>query len=126
MVYGNIADNGLCVYRAFSSTSHPYLYWARTFIALNRGFTETKKRIVVVAQKEGYFRNPEVDEFCLNGNDCPVLKIFNMPDGSKSAIVQGLERAKIQSFIQVEHYFKGASSKHRKYYQPGIEIDDAG
>jgi len=84
---------------------------------------ETKKRIVVVAQKEGTLENPEVDDLYEWGTIAQVLKIFNMPDGSKSAIVQGLERAKIQSFIQVEPYFKGAILKAQEIYQPGIEID---
>ncbi|HPC36015.1 MAG TPA: endopeptidase La [Candidatus Marinimicrobia bacterium] len=84
---------------------------------------ETKKRIVVVAQKEGSLENPEKDDLYEWGTIAQVLKIFNMPDGSKSAIVQGLERAKIQSFIQVDPYFKGAILKAQEIYQPGIEID---
>jgi len=84
---------------------------------------ESKKRIVVVAQKEGSLENPEKEDLFEWGTIAQVLKIFNMPDGSKSAIVQGLERAKIQSFIQIEPYFKGAILKAQEIYQPGIEID---
>ncbi|MCK9243811.1 MAG: endopeptidase La [Candidatus Marinimicrobia bacterium] len=84
---------------------------------------ESKKRIVVVAQKEGSLENPEKEDLFEWGTIAQVLKIFNMPDGSKSAIVQGLERAKIQSFIQVDPYFKGAILKAQEIYQPGIEID---
>jgi len=84
---------------------------------------ESKKRIVVVAQKEGSLENPEKEDLFEWGAIAQVLKIFNMPDGSKSAIVQGLERAKIQSYIQVDPYFKGAILKAQEIYQPGIEID---
>ncbi len=84
---------------------------------------ESKKRIVVVAQKEGSLENPEKEDLFEWGTIAQVLKIFNMPDGSKSAIVQGLERAKIQSYIQIDPYFKGAILRAQEIYQPGIEID---
>ncbi|RKY55314.1 MAG: endopeptidase La [Candidatus Neomarinimicrobiota bacterium] len=84
---------------------------------------ENKKRIVVVAQKEGSIENPDKEDLFKWGTIAQVLKIFNMPDGSKSAIVQGMERAKIQSFIQQEPYFKGAILKTQEHYKPTIEID---
>jgi len=84
---------------------------------------ENKKRVVVVAQKEGSIENPDKEDLFEWGTIAQVLKIFNMPDGSKSAIVQGLERAKIQSFIQQEPYFKGAILKTQEHYKPTIEID---
>ncbi|MBL7135371.1 MAG: endopeptidase La [Candidatus Marinimicrobia bacterium] len=84
---------------------------------------ENKKRIVVVAQKEGSIENPDKEDLFEWGTIAQVLKIFNMPDGSKSAIVQGVERAKIQSFIQQEPYFKGAILKTQEHYKPTIEID---
>jgi ATP-dependent Lon protease len=57
------------------------------------------------------------------GTIAQVLKIFKMPDGSKSAIVQGIERARIQSYIQEDPYFKGAVQKVLEVYEPSIEID---
>jgi len=84
---------------------------------------ENKKRIVVVAQKEGSIENPDKEDLFKWGTIAQVLKIFNMPDGSKSAIVQGMERAKIQSFIQQEPYFKGAILKTQEHYKSTIEID---
>ena len=35
-----------------------------------------------------------------------VLKVFDMPDNSKSAIVQGISRVKILKYVQDEPYFK--------------------
>lgn len=84
---------------------------------------ESKKRILVVAQKEGSVENPEKEDLYEWGSIAQVLKIFNMPDGSKSAIVQGLERAKIHSFIQTDPYFKGAVLKAQEIYNPSLEID---
>lgn len=84
---------------------------------------ETKRRIVVVAQKDGSVELPDKEDLYEWGTIAQVLKIFNMPDGSKSAIVQGIERARIQSYIQQEPYFKGAVLKVQEVYEPGIEID---
>jgi len=84
---------------------------------------ESKKRILVVAQKENTLENPEKEDLFEWGTIAQVLKIFNMPDGSKSAIVQGIERAKIQSYIQTEPYFKGAVQKAQEIYSASIEID---
>lgn len=84
---------------------------------------ETKRRIVVVAQKDGSVELPDKEDLYEWGTIAQVLKIFNMPDGSKSAIVQGVERARIQSYIQQEPYFKGAVLKVQEVYEPGIEID---
>ncbi len=84
---------------------------------------ETKRRIVVLAQKDGSVELPDKEDLYEWGTIAQVLKIFNMPDGSKSAIVQGIERARIQSYIQQEPYFKGAVLKVQEVYEPGIEID---
>jgi ATP-dependent Lon protease len=84
---------------------------------------ETKRRIVVVAQKDGSVELPDKEDLYEWGTIAQVLKIFNMPDGSKSAIVQGIERARIQSYIQHDPYFKGAVLKVQEVYEPGIEID---
>jgi len=84
---------------------------------------ENKRRIVVVAQKDGAVENPDKDDLYEWGTIAQVLKIFNMPDGSKSAIVQGVERARIQSYIQTNPYFKGAIQKVQEDYKATIEID---
>jgi len=84
---------------------------------------ETRRRIVVVAQRDGSVELPDKEDLYEWGTIAQVLKVFNMPDGSKSAIVQGLERARIQSYIQHEPYFKGAVLRVQEAYEPGIEID---
>ena len=84
---------------------------------------ENKRRIVVVAQREGSVESPDKEDLYEWGTIAQVLKIFNMPDGSKSAIVQGIERARIQSYIQVQPYFKGAVMKAQEIYKTSIEVD---
>ncbi len=87
--------------------------------------SENKKQIVVVAQKDGAIETPNKEELFKWGTIAQVLKIFNMPDGSKSAIVQGMERAQIQSFFQEEPFFKGTVIRAEDILseQQKIEID---
>jgi len=73
--------------------------------------SEDRKYIVVVAQKDGAVENPAGDELFEVGTLAMVMKVFDMPDKSKSAIVQGLERVRISTFTQDQPYYKGLVHK---------------
>jgi len=65
------------------------------------------KNIIVVAQKDGNKENPkpqDLYDYAVLGR---VMKVFDMPDKSKSAIVKGLERIKITSFNEFKDYYSG-------------------
>ena len=64
------------------------------------------KHIVVVAQEDGSIENPEPNEMYSFGTLAVVLKVFDMPDNSKSAIVQGIDRVKILDFKEKEPYYR--------------------
>ena len=64
------------------------------------------KHIVVVAQEDGSIEDPEPDEMYSFGTLAVVLKVFDMPDNSKSAIVQGIDRVKILDFKEKEPYYR--------------------
>ena len=53
------------------------------------------KHIVVVAQKDSSVEVPTMEDLYNWGTLATIMKVFDMPDGSKSAIVQGLERVRI-------------------------------
>ena len=72
-----------------------------------------KKYIVVVAQKDGAIEDPSEKDIYKYGTLATVMKIFDMPDKSKSAIVQGLIRVKVQEINQTKPYFKGLVSRIR-------------
>ena len=55
------------------------------------------KHIVVVAQKDSSVEVPDINDLYKWGTLANIMKVFDMPDGSKSAIVQGLDRVKIDS-----------------------------
>ena len=72
-----------------------------------------KKYIVVVAQKDGAIENPSNNDIYKFGTLATVMKIFDMPDKSKSAIVQGLMRVKVEDITDNKPYFKGLVSRVR-------------
>ena len=72
-----------------------------------------KKYVVVVAQKDGAVENPTDKDIYQYGTLATVMKIFDMPDKSKSAIVQGLMRVKLQEITQNKPYFIGLVSRLR-------------
>ena len=64
------------------------------------------KYIVVVAQEDGSIEDPKPEDLYTYGTLAQVLKVFDMPDNSKSAIVQGISRVKIIKYLQKDPYFK--------------------
>ena len=67
---------------------------------------ENSKHIVVVAQEDGSIEDPKPEDMYSYGTLSIVLKVFDMPDNSKSAIVQGIDRVKILNFKEKEPYYK--------------------
>ena len=71
------------------------------------------KYIVVVAQEDGSVEDPKPDDLYSYGTLAQVLKVFDMPDNSKSAIVQGISRVKIIKYVQENPYFTVSISLFR-------------
>ncbi|MFL2983503.1 MAG: endopeptidase La [Candidatus Neomarinimicrobiota bacterium] len=70
---------------------------------------KSKQRyIVVVAQEDGSIEDPTSEDLYAYGTLAQVLKVFDMPDNSKSAIVQGISRVKILEYVKNEPYFIAA------------------
>ena len=68
------------------------------------------KKIVVTAQKEGAIESPKNKDLYTIGTLARVMKVFDMPDNSKSAIVQGLHRIRIEEFLNDTPYFEAKIS----------------
>lgn len=51
--------------------------------------------ILIVAQKDANTELPTPEDIHRFGTIARILKVYNLPDGSKSVFVQGLYRAKI-------------------------------
>ena len=82
------------------------------------------KYIVVVAQEDGSVEDPKPEDLYSYGTLAQVLKVFDMPDNSKSAIVQGISRVKIIKYIQEDPYFTVSISllEDKKLTDP-LEVD---
>ena len=77
-------------------------------VSLISKVSETNKLIGVVAQRDGSIEHPESTDLYAWGTLAAVLKVFDMPDGSKSAIIQGLQRIKLITYLEEEPYIKAA------------------
>lgn len=82
------------------------------------------KHIVVVAQEDGSIEDPKPTDLYAYGTFAVVLKVFDMPDNSKSAIVQGIHRVKILSYSEEQPYYKAAIEKVESEEVEGdVELD---
>src|SRR5690606_532291 len=62
--------------------------------------------IGVVAQKSSDVENPAPEDLFECGTVATILKLIKMPDGSKSIVIQGKRRFKIEEYVQVEPYLE--------------------
>ncbi|MEZ4746769.1 MAG: endopeptidase La [Calditrichia bacterium] len=61
--------------------------------------------IGVVAQRDGTIDDPNKEDLYKIGTIARVLKVIDLPDGSKSAFIQGLIRFKITRYTETEPFF---------------------
>jgi len=73
---------------------------------INDMSSKDDKTIVVVSQKDGSVEHPKSEDIYHVGTLATVMKVFSMPDKSKSVIVKGIKRIKIKKVIQDYPYFK--------------------
>ena len=81
------------------------------------------KHIVVVAQKDSSVEVPVLEDLYNWGTLANIMKVFDMPDGSKSAIVQGLERVKLETNIDNKLYLKAMVTRNQEIFDYGSELD---
>jgi len=79
-------------------------------IKLIKEANDGNKIIGVVAQKDAKVEDPKVEDLNITGTVAKILRIFRMPDGNTTVIIQGQKRFDIQEFTQDEPYFKAIVS----------------
>jgi len=62
--------------------------------------------IAILTQKEQTIENPTTDELYHVGTAARIMRTIDMPDGSKTVLIQGVYRIKLITFIQETPYFK--------------------
>ena len=91
--------NAVEKYCFISSAGYSNLYIGRErSLKLINELDPKKRYIVVVAQEDGSIEDPKPEDLYSYGTLAQVLKVFDMPDNSKSAIVQGISRVKIMEY----------------------------
>jgi ATP-dependent Lon protease len=65
-----------------------------------------EQTVIGLTQKDSELDEPGVDDFLPIGVEMAVGRLLNMPDGSRSALVQGRKRVEIVEFIRTKPYLK--------------------
>jgi ATP-dependent Lon protease len=79
--------------------------------------------ILLLTQRDGTVTAPAAADLHTLGTLGKILKVFTLPDGTKSILVQGLARARVLSFLQVEPYIKVVAHQIEDEAATGIEIE---
>jgi ATP-dependent Lon protease len=81
------------------------------------------KLVVLVAQKDGKVDEPTAQDLYRWGTIATVMKVFKMPDGTQSVMVQGLNRGRLVDFTQEHPYFKALVQPQIEKKTEGVDID---
>ncbi len=65
---------------------------------------KTDNLVGVIAQKDGTIDDPKPNDLYKVGTIARILKIIDLPDGSKSAFIQGITRFIAKTYIQTDPY----------------------
>ena len=79
--------------------------------------------VLIVAQRDANTERPNPEDIYKLGTVARILKVYNLPDGSKSVFVQGLYRAEIYNLVQQEPYLKGFVQRIEDKRAEGIETE---
>lgn len=80
-------------------------------LSLIKKYDKLKRPIGVVAQMDASIEEPESKDLYKIGTVATILKLVTMPDGSTTALINGLSRFEIEEFTQVEPFFKAKIHK---------------
>ena len=64
------------------------------------------RMIGVVAQRDHEIEEPDPEDLFEFGTAAEILKLIKMPDGSKSIVIQGQRRFKVDAYTQREPYYQ--------------------
>jgi len=75
-------------------------------IKLVKAYNKKSEFIGITAQKDGSVEDPALDDLNSVGTMARILKMFRMPDGTTTVIIQGIKRFRLAEFVQSEPYIK--------------------
>lgn len=89
-------------------------------IRLIKEANQANKVIGVIAQKQDQTEDPDISQLNKIGTVAQILKMFRMPDGNTTVILQGKKRFELIELTQTDPYLIG---KVKKYDQQEVVID---
>lgn len=66
------------------------------------------KQVMLVAQKQADTDEPAMDDLYQVGTIATILQLLKLPDGTVKVLVEGQQRAKIESFIENDYFLANA------------------
>jgi ATP-dependent Lon protease len=79
--------------------------------------------IVIVAQTDGNVEKPTERDIYWVGTLAKVLKQFTLADGTRSVLMQGLERVQLISVLHTEPYIRAVVRSVEETVESGLEIE---
>jgi len=67
---------------------------------------ETETTIAILTQRESSTENPTYSDLYNVGTLAKIMRIIDMPDGSKTILIQGQHRIRLVTYLQDNPYFK--------------------
>ncbi len=61
--------------------------------------------LLIVAQKDPEIEEPEPEDLFTVGTEISIGRTLRLPDGTMSILVQGIQRVRVQEFLQTQPYF---------------------
>jgi ATP-dependent Lon protease len=80
-----------------------------------------EKEIFLSAQKDAKVDNPSQKDIYLVGTLGAVLQLLRLPDGTVKALIEGKQRAKVETFLDHSEFFMVHVSKLSSEYQMNLE-----
>jgi len=66
---------------------------------------QDNKQILLIAQKSADVDDPAIDDLHQIGTLANILQLLKLPDGTVKVLVEGVERAKVERFLEDEEFF---------------------
>lgn len=85
--------------------------------------SDADKRIMLVAQKSATKDEPEASDLYEIGTIATVLQMLKLPDGTVKVLVEGLERARVSEFEEVEGSFWARVDKIEQDVEDDSEVE---
>jgi ATP-dependent Lon protease len=84
---------------------------------------EGNKKILLVAQKSAADDDPSIDDIYSVGTIANILQLLKLPDGTIKVLVEGLDRASIDAFVETDSGFSITASRLESVSQNEQELE---